>query len=130
MCITLQVQIRHRNFIECTHSLTYINLFTNKDIIVQMASCSYDVHVQEIIGTLIVGSSIVMLRPQGNMNVEYVLMILHEKQVSYMQTVPAYLDNMLNVLLQHDCSKFKLLRTIDIGGKWFVISIENFQHVL
>jgi hypothetical protein len=95
-----------------------------------MASCSYDVHVQEIIGTLIVGSSIVMLRPQGNMNLEYVLMILHEKQVSYMQAVPAYLNNMLIVLRQYDCSKLKLLRTIDIGGKWFVVLMKNFQYIL
>ena len=63
-----------------------LDLFTNKDIIVQMASCSFDVHVQEIIGTLMVGSSIVMLRPQGNMDLDYLLTVLREKQVSYMQS--------------------------------------------
>jgi hypothetical protein len=94
-----------------------------------MASCSYDVHVEEIIGTLIIGSSIVMLSPEGNMTLDYLLMVLYEKQVSYMQTVPAYLNNMLDVLPKHDRSKFKTLRTIDLGGKWFIIALRSCQHM-
>jgi hypothetical protein len=69
---------------------------------IQMASCSYDVHVQEIIGALIVGSTIVMLCSQGNMDLEYVLTVLSEKQVSYMQSVPAYVNNMCDFLLKHN----------------------------
>jgi non-ribosomal peptide synthetase component E (peptide arylation enzyme) len=94
-----------------------MNLFTNKDIVVQMAACSYDVHVQETIGTLMIGATIVMLPPDSNMDVEYVLMTLEQKQVSYMQTVPAYLNNMLDVARKDDQSKLNALRMIDIGGE-------------
>ena len=112
-----KVQIRHRNLIACIKSLVAMDLFTYKDTMMQMASCSYDVHVQEIVGALIVGSSIAMLRSQGNMNIEYVVSVLDEKQVSYMQTVPSYLNNMLNISSKPDISQFKTLRTLDIGGK-------------
>jgi non-ribosomal peptide synthetase component E (peptide arylation enzyme) len=94
-----------------------MNLFTHQDIVVQMAGCSYDVHVQEIIGTLMIGATIVMLPPDSNMDVEYVLMTLEQKQVSYMQTVPAYLNNMLDVARKDDHSKLNALRIIDIGGE-------------
>ncbi|CAF4040459.1 unnamed protein product [Adineta steineri] len=110
------VQIRHRSFLGCIQSLVDIDLFTCKDNMIQMASCSYDVHVQEIMGALIVGSTLVMLHSQGNMNLEYVLTVLDEKQVSYMQSVPTYINHMFDVSLQNDRSKFKALRTIDIGG--------------
>ncbi|CAF4140373.1 unnamed protein product, partial [Adineta steineri] len=110
------VQIRHRSFLGCIQSLVDIDLFTCKDNMIQMASCSYDVHVQEIMGALIVGSTLVMLHSQGNMDLEYVLTVLDEKQISYMQSVPTYINHMFDVSLQNDRSKFKALRTIDIGG--------------
>ncbi|CAF4047999.1 unnamed protein product, partial [Adineta steineri] len=57
------VQVRHKNFIDCIHSLTYINSFNKDDTVVQMTRCSFDIHVQEILGTLLVGGTLVMLHP-------------------------------------------------------------------
>ena len=87
---------------------------------IQMASCSYDVHMQEIIGALMVGCSIVMLHPQGHMDLGYLLEVLREKQVSYMQSVPAYLTDVINFLLQQNHPKINSLRIIDVGGTRFV----------
>ena len=101
----------------CVHTLVQVNLFTNKDTMLQMASCSYDVHVQEIIGAMIVGGSSVMLRPLGNMDLQYVMKVLHGKQISYMQNVPAYLSNMLEYLQKHNQTSSNTLRTLDVGGK-------------
>ncbi|CAF0982682.1 unnamed protein product [Adineta steineri] len=44
------VQVRHKNFIACIHSLVYIDSFNKYDTVVQMTRCSFDVHVQEILG--------------------------------------------------------------------------------
>ncbi|CAF4128504.1 unnamed protein product, partial [Adineta steineri] len=44
------VQVRHKNFIDCINSLVYINSFNNDDTVVQMTRCSFDIHVQEILG--------------------------------------------------------------------------------
>lgn len=82
-----------------------------------MAQCSYDVHVQEILGTLMIGATLVMLHPQGNMDVDYVLTVLHGKQISYMQGVPAYLSNLCEFLIKYNRPKVCTLRKLDIGGK-------------
>ncbi|CAF1486244.1 unnamed protein product, partial [Adineta steineri] len=47
------VQVRHKNFIDCIQSLVYINSFNKDDTVVQMTRCSFDIHVQEILGTLL-----------------------------------------------------------------------------
>ena len=47
------------------HSLIHIDTFTKNDTIVQMARCSFDVHVQDILGTLMIGATLIMLRPEG-----------------------------------------------------------------
>jgi hypothetical protein len=65
-----------------------------------------------------IGSSIVMLRSEGNVDFHYLLTILRQKQVSYMQCVPAYLTNLVDFLLKQNCPKLSTLRTIDIGGKF------------
>ena len=61
------------------HSLSYIDTFNKKDTIVQMARCSFDIHVQEIIGTLMVGATLVMLRPRGNIDFEYLSEVFKRK---------------------------------------------------
>ncbi|CAF1585737.1 unnamed protein product, partial [Adineta steineri] len=62
------VQVRHKNFIDCINSLTYINSFNKDDIVVQMTRCSFDIHVQEILGTLLVGGTLVVLHPGGTID--------------------------------------------------------------
>ncbi|CAF4099703.1 unnamed protein product, partial [Adineta steineri] len=111
------VQIRHRNLMACVGSLVYIKLFSNKDTMMQMANCSYDVHIQEVIGALTVGASIVMLHPEGNMDIKYVVNALNEKEISYLQSVPAYVNNMLEYVKTNNASKLSNLRTLDVGGE-------------
>ena len=38
------------------HSLVHIDTFNKHDTVVQMARCSFDIHVQEILGTLMIGA--------------------------------------------------------------------------
>lgn len=102
----------------CAFSLGHVGLFSEKDVMLQTAGCSFDVHLQEILGGLLAGASLVMLCPQGNMNFEYMVKVLLEKQVSYMQSVPAYLSSVLEYLRKKNYSKFSSLRTIDVGGKY------------
>ncbi|CAF3797091.1 unnamed protein product, partial [Adineta steineri] len=111
------VQIRHRNLMACINSLVSINLFSNKDTMIQMANCSYDVHVQEVIGALSVGATIIMLHPEGNMDIEYVINVLNKKGISYLQSVPAYVNNMLDYVEKNNASNLSTLRTLDIGGE-------------
>ncbi|CAF4460360.1 unnamed protein product, partial [Adineta steineri] len=125
--IPKMTQIRHRNLIECIQSLCYIDLLNNKDTIIQMAQCSYDVHVQEILGTLMIGATLIMLHPQGNLDIDYILRIVYEKQITYLQSVPAYLNNIDEFVLKYNKSKIFTLRNLDIGGKDFIACVEIFN---
>ncbi|CAF4047448.1 unnamed protein product, partial [Adineta steineri] len=65
------VQVRHKNFIDCIHSLAHINSFNKDDTVVQMTRCSFDIHVQEILGTLLVGGTLIMVHPGGTIDFDY-----------------------------------------------------------
>ncbi|CAF1682357.1 unnamed protein product, partial [Adineta ricciae] len=57
------VQVRQKNFLQCMYALTCVDSILKNDTIVQMARCSFDIHVQEIMGSLIIGASLIMLHP-------------------------------------------------------------------
>ncbi len=59
-----------------------------------MARCSFDIHVQEVLGTLMSGVTLVMLHPGGTIDFEYLSTVLREKQITYMHTVPSLLYNL------------------------------------
>ncbi|CAF4221603.1 unnamed protein product, partial [Adineta steineri] len=110
------VSIRHHNLLLSINAIIHVNVFTNNDTMVQMASCSFDVHIQELIGGLLAGASIVMLHPDGNMDFHYMMKLLQEKQITYLQSVPAYVNNMLEFLSKCNYSYLSTLCTLDIGG--------------
>ncbi|CAF1554150.1 unnamed protein product, partial [Adineta ricciae] len=81
-----------------------------------MAGCLYDVHLQETIGVLLVGSTVALLSPTSSNNINDVLTVAQKKQVSYMQTVPAYLASMMDIMLEQGFGNLEYLKTLDIGG--------------
>ncbi|CAF4240585.1 unnamed protein product, partial [Adineta steineri] len=87
------VQVRHKNFIDCIHSLVYINSFNKDDTVVQMTRCSFDIHVQEILGTLLVGGTLIMLHIGGTIDFHYLSEVLQNKQITYLHTVPSLLHS-------------------------------------
>ncbi|CAF3842780.1 unnamed protein product [Adineta steineri] len=89
------VQVRQKNFIDCMHSLAYINSFNKDDTVVQMTRCSFDIHVQEILGTLLVGGTLIMLHPGGTIDFDYLSEVLHNKQITYLHAVPSLLHSFL-----------------------------------
>ncbi|CAF4192582.1 unnamed protein product, partial [Adineta steineri] len=60
------VQVRHRNLIAYMKSFAEITTLKRSDNVIQMASCSFDNHFQETLGTLMIGAGLVMLHPHGN----------------------------------------------------------------
>ncbi|CAF4112777.1 unnamed protein product, partial [Rotaria magnacalcarata] len=97
-------QVRHRNFIACIHSLLEVGIFGEKDKVIQMARCSFDIHVQEVIGTLIVGATLVMLHPYGTLDPVYLAKVLREKDVTYMIAVPTLINSLFHYLTETDSS--------------------------
>ena len=100
------------------HSLIYTDVFNEKDTIIQMARCSFDIHVEDIIGTLMARATLVMLRPRGNIDFEYLVSILKHKQISYMHTVPSLLHSFFTFLQEtNNLDAIKYLRTLCSSGK-------------
>jgi non-ribosomal peptide synthetase component F len=94
-------------------SLIYIDTFNEKDITVQMAKCSFDIHVQEILGILTIGATLVMLHPEGTIDFDYLSEVLSKKQITYIHTVPSLLHSFFIFLEQCDNRKsVKHLRSL------------------
>ena len=105
-------------------SLVQVDIVNKTQTVVQIARCSFDIHVQEIIGTLIIGATLVMLHPRGNIDFEYLSTVLENKQITFLYTVPT----LLNLIFQYFKNNNKLqcvryLRSLCTGGKFSVLSV-------
>ncbi len=77
-------------------------------------------HVQELLGSLIIGCTVIMLRPYGNMNLEYVATVIRRKQISYMMTVPTFWRHLLE-FLQDTCDNHLIsLRSLCSCGQYHI----------
>ena len=84
------------------YSLVNIDTFNKDDTVVQMARCSFDIHVQEILGTLMIGASLIMLHPGGTIDFDYLSKVLDTKQITYIHTVPSLLHSFFTFLKQYN----------------------------
>ncbi|CAF4024354.1 unnamed protein product, partial [Adineta steineri] len=118
------VQVRHKNFIDCIHSLAYINSFNKDDTVVQMTRCSFDIHVQEILGTLLVGGTLIMLHPGGTIDFDYLSELLQNKQITYLHSVPSLLHSFFIFIEQNNNQNvFEHLRSLCSSGEPFSVSL-------
>jgi non-ribosomal peptide synthetase component F len=108
---------------ECIRSLAHVGTFSEMDTIVQMARCSFDIHMQDIVGTLIVGATLVMLHPKGNMDYEYLAQVLRDKQVTYMHAVPTVFHSFFDYIKENNhVSAVAFLQSVCSGGEYFIFS--------
>jgi hypothetical protein len=69
-------------------------------------------------GTLMARATLVMLHPNGNLDFDYLSLILKQKQISYMHTVPNLLHNFFIFLKEtNDFDAVKCLQTLCSSGK-------------
>ncbi len=102
----------------CIQSLVHVGVFGEKDTVVQMSQCSFDIHVGDIIGTLVTGALLTLLRPDGHSDFEYLVETVQRHQITYMHTVPSLL-NALFKLLESDGkpAHVKYLRSVCSSGE-------------
>ena len=90
--------MRHQNLCECAYSMTHIGALNGKDTVIQMARCAFDVHIQEILSSMMTGATIVMLHPGGILDFNYLSTVLQRKQVTSMTTVPSLFSNFFSFI--------------------------------
>jgi non-ribosomal peptide synthetase component F len=98
-------------------SFLHIGILNKTDIFVQIAACTFDAHIFEILGTLTFSATVVMLHPQGNVDLVYVTKTIQDKQVTYMISVPSYLDQFCNIIKNCNISSCATIRTLCCAGK-------------
>ena len=99
-------------------SLIEINSFNKDDTALQMARCSFDIHVQEILGIICVGACLVMLHPRGTIDFDYLTGIFYKQQITYMHAVPSLLYPLFIFLEQiSNDDTLKYLRSLCSSGE-------------
>ncbi|CAF4104700.1 unnamed protein product [Adineta steineri] len=125
------VQLRHRNFTEFVHSFVHAGILSKCDTIIQMARCSFDNHLLSLVGTLMTGGTLIMLRPNGNMDLEYLAKILNQKQITVMHCVPSLLNSLFTFIKENKHrSAVKWLRSLCSGGETLNMKVVNLLQSL
>ncbi|CAF1283980.1 unnamed protein product [Adineta steineri] len=116
------IKVQHITFAGCIYSLVDSNTFNKNDTVVQMARCSFDIHLQEILGSLMIGVTVALLHPKGKVDFGYLSRTLHTTEVTYMQSVPSLLQSFFIFLEQYDkANAIKHLRSICCAGEPFSV---------
>jgi non-ribosomal peptide synthetase component F len=85
---------------EWVYSMVITNVINKNDTVGQISRCTFDVHAQDIMGTLIIGGSLIMLRPGGILDFDYLSSVFKKKQITYIQTVPSLLRIFFTFLIE------------------------------
>ena len=110
--------MRHRNFFQAIRSLVEVGTFSENDTVAQIVRCSFDIHVEDIIGTLIVGGTLVMLHPDGPMDFGYLGEVLVKHHITYIHAVPTLLTAFFIYLQEnHKTYAASSLRSVCCIGK-------------
>ncbi len=98
------------------NSLQHTGVLIGQDVVAQICAPTYDVHVMEIIGGLLLCATVVILRPYGNMDFVYLTHKLQNKQITCMAPVPTFLNHLCDFIEHFKGHPLLTLRSLCIGG--------------
>lgn len=105
---------------EWIYTMVAAHVFLKSDIVGQISRCTFDVHAQDIMGILIVGGSLTMLRPGGMLDLEYLATVFRNKQITYIQAVPSLLRALFSFLTETNRqTHVTSLRSLGTSGEFF-----------
>ncbi|CAF1561671.1 unnamed protein product [Adineta ricciae] len=108
------VVISHSHLLYYIQSSIELNTLNKNDKAIQLSSCTWDVHFHEIFGTLLVGGTVILLRPeQGNRNMDYLSNVVENHQATYVCIVPTLQMILFDIIeTQQAYHRLKTLRLI------------------
>lgn len=80
--------IENRNVCNYINSVRSLYEISHSDKVLQLASISFDVSVEEIFTTLLDGASLVIIPSQYKIDVSYIQNILTSKEITVIAAVP------------------------------------------
>ena len=114
------VQLRHRNLMDYfnAHSLD------ENEVVLQLSSCSFDVHLEEIYGALVRGAHLILLHIGGHLDFDYLTNVIQRNDVSFIAPVPSWIDALTSFinLNPHTRNRVKQVRWWFLGGEQLLTS--------
>ncbi|CAF3961735.1 unnamed protein product, partial [Adineta steineri] len=104
------VQLTHENVSMSILSYEFAGMIISGDVVLQVTPCSFDMHIIEILGTLILDCTLIMLHPNGNYDLNYLSKTIAINQVTLLHSVPSHLNILCKYLEEN--STFNSLSTI------------------
>ena len=95
------IPVLHSNFLTCIRACQHAQVFGfKKETVLQMSQCSFDVHVFELLGCMVTGGTLVMLKPFGNMDMDYLSRTIADQRVTWAVLTPSVIALLVQFL--HD----------------------------
>lgn len=70
------------------------------DVVLHHTPATFDIHLSEIVGTLLVGGQVIILHPNGNLDMNVFSKAISHKQVTCLNIAPSF----LTILIDHLCN--------------------------
>jgi non-ribosomal peptide synthetase component F len=94
-----------------------LGLYTSQTHVLQIATSSWVLHVMEIVTSLVLGGTLVLLRPGGHLDMDYLSQTLIDQQVTTIITGPGIIRALINYLeMSQRFETFKFLRNCSMTG--------------
>ena len=103
---SFQIQLRHQNLTSAIHSCD----IQSTDVVLHHTPVTFDVHLSEIIGTLIKGGQVALLPPNVTYDINVYSRTVSEQQVTCLNIVPSLLTTLTHYL--HSTNNEDCLKTL------------------
>jgi acetyltransferase-like isoleucine patch superfamily enzyme len=106
--------------------MSYMNahFIEENDIILQLASSSFDVHLDEINSALVRGAHLILLKVGGHLDFDYVTKVIDDHHVTFVAPVPSWIDALSQFLTKtpHAQNRVRQVRWWFSGGEQLLSS--------
>lgn len=121
------VMIEHRALVNRVHWMDRTYGCDHDDRILQKTPFSFDVSVWEFVWPLAAGARLVLAKPGGHQDAEYLSALIAEKQITKLHFVPSMLSSILSAGSLETCTSIK--QVFCSGEALSVQQVEKFQQV-
>ncbi|CAF1437173.1 unnamed protein product, partial [Adineta steineri] len=109
-----------RSFATCIRAYSQwdLGIYTSQDQVLQVAACSWILHISEIMLPLVVGGTLVLLRPNGHLDMDYFSQTLVQQQVTTVTIGPGIIRALTSYLEKTQrLATVKFLRNVITTGE-------------
>ncbi|CAF0892065.1 unnamed protein product [Adineta steineri] len=95
-----------------------LHVYTSQDQVLQVAACSWILHISEIMLPLVVGGTLVLLRPNDHLDMDYFSQTLIQQQVTTITIGPGITQALTNYFEKTQrLATLQFVRNVIIGGE-------------